>query len=261
MSDKPFLVTLLPSTDVDLGRWLLQHWQMPYTEHPHAPLFHILALAWYGQGKDDYPLLVTDTEKVPTIEKLVARFDAHAPPENRLVPDAKTEKALHDEVMERQHYFRWEMGNGTVDWAYYTLLPLKNLTWPSFTTGVPWWEKAFVAAAYPVIRFGMTKGLGLNAEVALQGLTAVRKGFDQVDALLADGRAYLVGERLTLADLAFCASAAPVVLEERYGGHLPRIEDVPLAMAKVIREFRERPAGAFINRIYAEERRPMSVRS
>ena len=57
MSKKPFLVTLLPSVDVDLGRWLLQHWQVDYDEYPHAPIIHVLALKWYGVGKDDYPLL------------------------------------------------------------------------------------------------------------------------------------------------------------------------------------------------------------
>ena len=50
MSKKPILVTLLPSVDVDLGRWLLQHWQVDYDEHPHAPIFHVLALKWYGVG-------------------------------------------------------------------------------------------------------------------------------------------------------------------------------------------------------------------
>ena len=44
MAGKPFLVTLLPSVDVDLGRWLLQCWRRDYAEHPHAPVFHILAL-------------------------------------------------------------------------------------------------------------------------------------------------------------------------------------------------------------------------
>jgi glutathione S-transferase len=41
---KPFMVTLLPSTDCDIGRWLLQHYHIDYVEHPHAPPFHVLAL-------------------------------------------------------------------------------------------------------------------------------------------------------------------------------------------------------------------------
>ena len=88
MASEPLLVTLLPSADVDLGRWLLQHWQVNYRESPHAPIFHILALKWHGVGKDDYPLLIDSGTKYPGIEKMVAGFDAKAAPENRLVPYA-----------------------------------------------------------------------------------------------------------------------------------------------------------------------------
>ena len=57
------LITLLPSTDVDLGRWLLQHFDTPYTERPHAPVFHVLALKSWGVGADDYPLWVLNGQK------------------------------------------------------------------------------------------------------------------------------------------------------------------------------------------------------
>jgi glutathione S-transferase len=29
---------------VDLGRWLLEHYQRGYIERTHAPIFHVLAL-------------------------------------------------------------------------------------------------------------------------------------------------------------------------------------------------------------------------
>jgi glutathione S-transferase len=254
MAKKPFLVTLLPSVDVDLGRWLLQHWQMDYDEHPHAPIFHILALKWYGVGKEDYPLFISDGQKSPAIEAMVAKLDALAAPENRLVPDMTTEKALHDEVMTLQHDFRFGMGSGTVDWAYYHLLPRKDLTWASFTTGVPWWETLFLTFGYGLIKYLMFKGLGLDPEAAQQGLKKVLAGFDKCETLLSDGRQYLVGDRLSLADLAFAASGAPMVLADGYGGHLPTIDKVPPEMFGVVTELRARPAGAFIQRVYDEYR-------
>lgn len=210
MAKKRFLVTLLPSTDVDLGRWILQHWQVDYDEHPHAPIFHILALRWYGFGKDDYPLCIRDSRKYPAIDAMVERLDPLAAPEDRLVPDERTENALHADVMKLQREFRFGMGNGTVQWAYYQLLPHKKLTWPGFTTGVPWWETLFLTFGYGIIKYVMSKALGLGPEGAQKGLAAVKAGFDRCETLLSDGRQYLAGDRLTLADLAFATSAAPM---------------------------------------------------
>lgn len=256
MAKRPFLVTLLPSVDVDLGRWLLQHWKYDYDEHPHAPVFHILALKWYGEGKDDYPLLIADGKKYPAIGAIVQALDPRAAAEDRLVPNAESEKALHDEVMKLQHDFRFGMGAGTVNWAYYNLLPRKDLTWASFTTGVPWWETLFLTFGYGIIKYLMFKGLGLTPEVAQKGLEAVQAGFDQCDQLLSDGRQYLAGDRLTLADLAFATSGAPMVLAKGYGGHLPTIDQVPPEMQAVMTALRARPAGAFIQRLYDQHRLP-----
>ena len=256
MAKKPFLVTLLPSVDVDLGRWLLQHWRIDYDEHPHAPVFHVLALKWYGVGKEDYPLFIAEGRKYGGIEAMVSGFDHRAAPENRLVPDADAEKALHDEVMNLQHEFRYGMGNGTVHWAYYHFLPRKDLTWAGFTTGVPWWETLFLVFGYGLIKSLMFKALGLGAADAEKALDKVRAGFDRCDDLLSDGRKYLAGDRLTLADLAFVTSGAPMVLAKGYGGHLPTIDKVPPEMSSVMNELRARPAGAFIQRIYDEHRLP-----
>ena len=252
---KPFIVTLLPSTDVDLGRWLLKHWEIDYKEHPHAPIFHILALWWYGFNKDDYPLYIDSNIKYPKIDSMVANLDKKAVPENRLIPDETTEKKLYDDVMALQYKFRYDMGSGTVNWAYYNLLPHKNLTWKSFTTGVPWWETLFLTFGYGIIKYLMFKGLSLNADVAEQGLEKVKAGFDECENLLKDGRKFLLGDRLTLVDLAFAASAAPMILANGYGGHLPKFEQVPKNMQDVISELRERPAGKYAQQLYDEYRK------
>ena len=96
--------------------------------------------------------------------------------------------------------------------------------------------------------------LRLNAQHADQSLDLIRKLFNAVEARLAGGRTYLVGDRLTLSDLAFAVAAAPVVLPANYGGPIPSFGQMPSAVQRVVTEMRAHPAGAYALRIYKEER-------
>lgn len=245
------LITLLPSADVDLARWLLKLWGMPFVEYPHAPIFHILALRWHGVERTGSPLLIRRGVKYAGVDRIVEGFDASAPSGVRLVPDPETEITLNAEVMTLQHDLRWVLGMGTVHWAYYHFLRDRDLVWPSFTQGVPGWETAILSAGgYGYVRRKLTSALSLSAETAEAALGKVQVGWDMVDDRLADGRAFLCGDRLTLADLAFATSGGPMVLAKGYGGHLPPLERCPPDMAEVIAGLRARPAGRFIQRLY-----------
>ncbi|MBY8975838.1 glutathione S-transferase family protein [Rhodobacteraceae bacterium NNCM2] len=246
------LVTLLPSVDVDLGRWLMQLWQIDYIEEPHAPVFHIYELKRLGLGPVDYPTLIDGNLKTAAVERLVLAYDHKAP--FQVMPDKDEEPRLYQEIFELQNDARYTMGNGVVKWAYFEFMKEKKLVWKSFTSGVPWYEWLGVCLGYGWIKRKMVEGLELSEEAAAKGLADGRAGFDKVDAMLADGREYLAGGRLTLADLAFATSGAPLVLPRGYAGHLPEFEQLPGYLKEIVTEFRERPAGKFIHRIYDEHR-------
>lgn len=246
------LVTLLPSVDVDLGRWLMKLWEIDYVEQPHAPIFHIYALKRLGLGPRDYPTLIDGANMTSAIERLVVAYDPNAP--LHVMPDEETEPELYQDVFNLQNSARYAMGDGVVNWAYFEFMKEKRLVWKSFTTGVPWYEWLGVLIGFGWIRRKMIEGLGLNDATAAKGLEDARAGFDRIDALLADGRQYLAGDRLTIADLAFATSGAPMVLPKGYAGHLPEFEQLPDNLKTVISEFRARPAGQFIQRMYDEYR-------
>lgn len=255
MSGPALLITLLPSADVDLARWLLSRWGIAYREEPHAPVFHILALRRAGAGRMDSPLLLQGDARFAGVEAMVTGLDRLAPEPLRVLPDPDRHPDLHAEVMALQHDLRWEMGMGTVRWAYHNLLRDRALVWDSFTAGVPAWERlALRAGAYGPVRKRLIAALGLSDAVAAEALETVHAGFDRVEGRLADGRRYLCGDRLTLADLAFATAGAPMVLARGYGGHLPDPDACPPDIRAVVTDLRDRPAGRFIQRLYDEDR-------
>ena len=256
MASDNLLITLLPSTDVDLRRWLLQYYSVPYTERPHAPTFHVLALKYWGFGPNEYPVLIHGDDETPTDPMILKWLTENGDPALALIPDRETEREAHREVEHLQRLARITVGDAVVNWSYYYLLQYKRAVWPSITTGVPWYEKLVCLLGFPLIRSLMYKGLKLDQDAADKALEKIKSGFDTLDEKLSDGREYLVADRLTYADLAVAASLGPIVLAQGYQGFLPNQAMCPQFMQDVYRELRERPTGKFIQRIYDKHRHP-----
>jgi glutathione S-transferase len=75
-----------------------------------------------------------------------------------------------------------------------------------------------------------------------------------MDATLADGRPYLVGDTFSVADLTFASLAAPLLLPPQYGGSLPHIDDVHVDMRRTVLDFRATRAGRFALAMYEKHR-------
>ena len=70
-------------------------------------------------------------------------------------------------------------------------------------------------------------------------------------------REYLVGDRFTVADMAFATMAAPALMPSRaegYGGDLPALDELPPRAADLARELRATTAGRFVMRMFATQR-------
>ena len=78
--------------------------------------------------------------------------------------------------------------------------------------------------------------------------------FKQVDDILSDGRKYLTGDKLTLADIAFASVSAPLILPDEFGGVMAEIDDTPDELRNAINELRATAAGQFVLRLYHEDR-------
>lgn len=103
---KPLLITLLPSSGVDTSRWVLAHYDYAYTERPHAPIFHVLALKSWGLTKDQYPGLVVDGKVAAYGSKgITLHLDPQMPEEKRLMLMMRRD---------RQKCLRWQITQATL---------------------------------------------------------------------------------------------------------------------------------------------------
>ena len=77
------------------------------------------------------------------------------------------------------------------------------------------------------------------------------------DNLYKSSRRYLVGDQFSIADLSFAALAALAVgvqPHEGYGAWLPALDQSPPGYREFAEQLRATQAGAFVLRMFAEER-------
>lgn len=242
------LLTIGPSHFCEKARWALDRAGLPFRERPHPPLLHSLP-ALRASGQDDLPILVAGGEVVHDSTRILEWVDRQAG--LGLYPEG-----LRDEVLALEEGFDEDLGPHLRRWAYAHVLADPGLTTRVLTAGVPGWERRLFRLARPAIVWAMRKGMNITPAGAERSRARVEATFAAVDARLADGRRFLVGDRFTAADLTFAALAAPACAVEGYGPPwLPPLSELPPALLALTAPLRDRPAGAFVARLYREERR------
>jgi glutathione S-transferase len=249
------LITIPISHFCEKARWALDRAGIPFEEERHLQGIHIWKARRAGGGRT-VPVLVTDDgQAIGESAEILRWADASLPEERRLYPaDDRGAQAAQIEA-------RLDAGLGPDGrlWMYHGTLPIVRQMEPWALAGTPSWERrAFRTLGWALDPF-IRRYLGVDDDSARAALVQVRATFDEIAAMLADGRPYLTGDRFTAADLAFGALSAAVLVPEGYGSPLPPPEALPAAMRDDVLRLREHPAGRFATRLYETERVPRAT--
>lgn len=244
------LITFPPSLDCELSRFLLAHYRFPYEERRHVVIFSFFATLWHGSTLY-FPLLYGGAfPPFDHVRKMIDYFDPLCPADRSLLLTGPS----RDSVEADWKAFNGTLGTAVAAFAYFHLLPHRKIMIRPLTDGTPGFEKLAVRLAYPLFAWFLRKALGLSASVAQEAPGKIRAAAQNVDARLADGRQYLVGDRFSLSDMAFANALAPLVLPDVYARLLPSLAEMPPALRSLIAEIQARPAGQFALRIYRDHR-------
>lgn len=253
------LHTITFSHYAEKTRWCLDRLGVPYEEVPNIGVLGVLLTGRTVPWLEVPPGLTRIAESSRILRYLWGEY-AGVLPGDRTWFLEPTPAALELEArLDRR------LGNDVRVWLYENLLRQRDLSlrsWGSQEPSIPRWQRALLLALQPVLAFAVRRMLGVTPARAARSLARTHEIFDEMDALLADGRPYLTGSTLTFADLTFASLGALAVLPAEYPGNRlsgPRmtagdIQD-PAWLAEVER-FRARPSGQFILRLYRDERSP-----
>ena len=250
MSDGPAkLLTFAPMVDSETARLLLRHYGVPYEEHDHLFGWVSLLTLFHG-GYGAVPLVYRPGMRLTGPRPLADRCDALLPAAARLVPP---EPDLAGPVEADWKTFNGGMGADTAVFAYFHLLPARDVMSPIFAEPVPPTEARLTPVVYPVLSFLFRTLLRLTPVRAAQAADSIRAAFDATDRRIADGRRYLCGDRVTLGDIALAAASAPLLQPVGYGAKMPPIDAMPAAVADFVHELRAHPTAGFVDRLYREQ--------
>jgi glutathione S-transferase len=243
------LVTVPFSHYCEKARWGLDRAGVRYVEEGHAPVFHYPFTLLRGGGRT-VPVLVTPDGVQAESGDILRWADRVAAPGRALYP---TDPVARREVDALERRFDAELGTAARVWSYHHLLPHRAPALRLLGHGLPAAEAAALPLLLPVARRLIQHVLALSDASAAAALGRVDAIFTDVEQRLGSGRRYLVGDALSAADITFAALCMPVlgVPETR----LPfRPGDLPPVMEETIARLRRRPAGAFVTRLYREDR-------
>jgi glutathione S-transferase len=243
------MITFPPSLDCGLGRSLLSHYGVRYEGRRHVFGFSIFPALWHGSTLL-LPLVYSDSYRLDTVRKMIDYFDPLCPADRNLLLAG----AEHTLVEGDWTPVNSTLGGATAVFAYYHLLPHREIMILPLSEGAPNFEVFAVRWAYTIFAGLLRILLRLSYSRAAAALDQIKTVVQSVDERLADGRRYLVGDRFSLSDMAFAVALAPLVLPNNNGA-LPALAEMLAAMQSVNAELRARPAGRFALRIYENHRK------
>jgi glutathione S-transferase len=243
---------------VEKARWVLQRFAVPYVDRRVLPFFHFAAVYRVHRGKlgsvdrassrFSTPVLRTDDGGILCDSADIVRYvsERFAPPGQGLyaVPEAA----------ELEAHFHDDLGPHTRRVAYATLFAQPELMRQIAHRNVDSLQAKMFMAAYPLVKRGLTRFLAIDEGHVLSSIDQTWRAFEAVSARLRGGRPFLLGDRFSAADLAFASLASPAVLPPQYSAWLPALEAFPEAVRARTLALRDTPAGAFVMRLFREER-------
>jgi len=245
------IVSARVSPSVELARWLFERHRIPYEEEGHAPLLHVPFTLW-RRGGVEVPVVVSAAQTWKGARETLHGLDSRLRTGERLFGDAPAERerniALVDELLVRLLFQVRRL-------TYFHLLPLRRVVLPVVVDGIPAWERAAIAIAFPIWRRMMGRALDFSDAAIADAPPKIEEAFAIVEAeLTARGTPFLGGDAPNAIDIIFSALVAPVTLPPGYGSKLPALDALPPDLRRFVDSLRARRGGQLVLDTYAAAR-------
>ncbi|WP_019508380.1 glutathione S-transferase family protein [Pleurocapsa sp. PCC 7319] len=246
--EKPLLIAIAVSHYCEKVRWALDYLNVDYVEENHAPPFHRQYTSRYGGTT--VPVLIIDNKALVDSHDILHYLN-RVSTDKQLYPQ---NIELRDRVEIIEKLCDDQLGGATRCWGYYYAMQTPKLVERAWSKGTSATEKKQNASVFHKTLELFKQNYNISTEGKQIALQTIRKTFSALNQKLSLGQKYLVGDRLSAADITFAALAAPVIRPEHHPVYDSQLSKMPTEMVEVIQELRNTPAGKLVARMYCEHR-------
>jgi len=245
-----YLVTLAPSPYSEKARWALDLLGRSYIEDRCAPPFHRTALKRINARNTAPALMVNKKDTYPDSSDIVAWVDAQLPAHQKLFPSDPAQGPIVRDFCKRcDSKFVPEIFG-------FLFAHLPRAQWAELCTrGVPEDQAKKFRWLSPFLFFMIKSKMKISPSNFKVYVKRIGQFMESVDNLLHGGKNYLYGEKMTAADLTFCAYAGALLCLPEYGGAALKLEETPEPVRENVKKWRETPAGIFVQSFYKDWRK------
>ncbi|MFU8927063.1 glutathione S-transferase family protein [Acinetobacter puyangensis] len=231
------------------ARWLLDHKELDYIAQNLAPGLHRIMIH-YRTGQYKLPVLKDEQTWIADSSQIALYLD-NKYPELTLI---RKEPELRESILAIDSLTQ-ELGIHVRRWLFHYILQNDNKFALDIIIGEKGMMRDFEKVSIPAMKMAIKKFHNINE-------TSVQESKIRLDKLIADlnqtlvensGR-YMVGERLTLADIAVCSMLAPLLMITGTPWEMANSdklsEDVLLSQQALL----ALPLGQYVQRVYETER-------
>ncbi len=243
------LITINISHYCEKVRWALDYLNLEYIEEHHAPPFHRIYTKKYGGTT--VPILVTDQQNFCDSTEILEYLNTITTEDKKLYPD---DIQLRSEVTKLEELFDSQLGVSTRCLGYYFALQKAWKTPFVWAKGASWHEQIGCILLSPMTIKIIRESYQVNEAQKNLALQNIQNIFNIVDQRLAPDKKYLVGDKISAADISFAALAAPLLRPKNHPIYSSQSDEVFQEMIDIVKDLRAATSGKFALNLYAKLR-------
>jgi len=248
VKDKPCLIAIALSHYCEKVRWALDYLDIDYVEEDHAPPFHRQYTARHNGTT--VPVLVTENKAFTDSHDILQYLDGISE-DKKLYPK---DFQLRSRVEELEKLFDEKLGVASRSWGYSYAIQKPLTIAIAWGIQAPLIERIKVILAFPKIPQLLQQIYDVTPEAKDLALEEIRKVFEIVNQELASGKQFLVGDRLSAADITFAALASPILRPPNHPIYNSDLAKMSAERLDIVKDLRATSAGQFALRLYQQYR-------
>jgi len=248
----PVLYIFAISHYCEKARWALDYLNIEYRLHHISPITHIKFVRGLGVADTTLPVLTAGSLTLQGSSRIIDWAEAQSRPGKRsLEVDNTTDVSSARAIEQRLD----DVAGVHVRRYYYAdaLLNQPQTVRPIFCGNLTWREQIMLRLAWGRICKYMIQELDLGVEQGRESRRIIETELDWLDGLLVDGRAFLLGEHFSRADITAASLLSPLVLPPQHPTY--HNLQLPPGVAADVAGWQERRSIRWVGDIYCNYRK------